>query len=229
MQRIGVFICHCGTNIAGTVDVKAVAEALSHEQGVVFSTEYQYMCSESGQQLMRAAIREHKLTGIVVGSCSPRMHEATFRKAASLEGINPYMVEIANLREHVSWIHKDVKEGTEKAIILGRAAIAKVHLNAPLQAGESPVTKRALVIGGGIAGIQTALDIAEAGFEVDIVEKSPTIGGKMAQLDKTFPTLDCAACILTPKMVDAAQNEKITIYAYSEVEAVKGYVGNFKA
>ena len=169
MQRIGVFICHCGTNIAGTVDVKAVAEALSHEPGVVFSTDYQYMCSESGQQLMRAAIREHKLTGIVVCSCSPRMHEATFRKAASLEGVNPYMVEIANIREHVSWIHKDVKEGTEKAIILGRAAIAKVHLNAPLQAGESPVTKRALVIGGGIAGIQTALDIAEAGFEVDIV------------------------------------------------------------
>ena len=229
MQRIGVFICHCGTNIAGTVDVKAVAEALGHEPGVVLSTDYQYMCSESGQQLMRAAIREHHLTGIVVGSCSPRMHEATFRKAAAAEGINAYMVEIANLREHVSWIHKDMKEATEKAIILGRAAIAKVHLNAPLTAGESPVTKRALVIGGGIAGIQTALDIAEAGFEVDIVEKSPTIGGKMAQLDKTFPTLDCAACILTPKMVDAAQHEKITIYAYSELESVKGYVGNFKA
>ena len=229
MQRIGVFVCHCGTNIAGTVDVKAVAEALGREAGVVFSTEYQYMCSESGQQLMRGAIREHKLTGVVVCSCSPRMHEATFRKAAELEGVNPYMVEIANIREHVSWIHKDMKEATEKAIILGRAAIAKVHLNQPLQAGESPVTKRALVIGGGIAGIQTALDIAEAGFEVDIVEKSPTIGGKMAQLDKTFPTLDCAACILTPKMVDAAQNEKINIFAFSEVEAVQGYVGNFKA
>ena len=229
MQRIGVFVCHCGTNIAGTVDVKAVAEALGREAGVVFSTEYQYMCSESGQQLMRTAIREKKLTGVVVCSCSPRMHEATFRKAAELEGVNPYMVEIANIREHVSWIHKDMKEATEKAIILGRAAIAKVHLNQPLQAGESPVTKRALVIGGGIAGIQTALDIAEAGFEVDIVEKSPTIGGKMAQLDKTFPTLDCAACILTPKMVDAAQNEKINIFAFSEVEAVQGYVGNFKA
>ena len=229
MQRIGVFICHCGTNIAGTVDVKAVAAALAREQGVVFSTDYQYMCSESGQQLMRKAIRDHKLTGIVVGSCSPRMHEATFRKAAAAEGLNPYMVEIANLREHVSWIHKDMQEGTEKAIILGRAAIAKVHLNQPLQAGESPVTKRALVIGGGIAGIQTALDIAEAGFEVDIVEKAPTIGGKMAQLDKTFPTLDCAACILTPKMVDAAQNERITIYSYSEIESVKGYVGNFTA
>ncbi|MBQ8339588.1 MAG: CoB--CoM heterodisulfide reductase iron-sulfur subunit A family protein [Clostridia bacterium] len=228
MQRIGVFICHCGTNIAATVDVKAVAEALSHEPGVVFSTDYQYMCSESGQTLMREAIREHKLTGVVVCSCSPRMHEATFRKAAEKEGLNPYMVEIANIREQVSWIHKDMKEATEKAVILGRAAIAKVHLNKPLKAGESPVTKRALVIGGGIAGIQTALDIAEAGFEVDIVEKEPTIGGKMAQIDKTFPTLDCAAYILTPKMVDVAQNEKIKIFSYSEVEAVKGFVGNFK-
>lgn len=228
MQRIGVFICHCGTNIAGTVDVKAVAEALSHEPGVVFSTDYQYMCSESGQTLMRSAIREHKLTGVVVCSCSPRMHEATFRKAAAQEGMNPYMVEIANIREQVSWIHKDRKEATEKAVILGRAAVAKVHLNQPLQAGELPVTKRALVIGGGIAGIQSALDIAEAGFEVDIVEKSPTIGGKMAQLDKTFPTLDCAACILTPKMVDAAQHEKIKIFSYSEIETVKGFVGNFK-
>ena len=228
MQRIGVFICHCGTNIAGTVDVKAVAEALSHEPGVVYATDYQYMCSESGQTLMRNAIREHKLTGVVVCSCSPRMHEATFRKAAAQEGLNPYMVEIANIREQVSWIHKDMKEATEKAVILGRAAVAKVHLNQPLQAGELPVTKRALVIGGGIAGIQSALDIAEAGFEVDIVEKSPTIGGKMAQLDKTFPTLDCAACILTPKMVDAAQHEKIRLFSYSEIETVKGFVGNFK-
>ena len=228
MQKIGVFICHCGTNIAATVDVKAVAEALANEPGVVISTDYTYMCSESGQKLIRDAIREKGLTGVVVCSCSPRMHEATFRKAAAAEGLNPYMVEIANIREQDSWIHKDVKEATEKAIILGRAAIAKVHLNAPLTAGQTPVTKRALVIGGGIAGIQTALDIADAGFEVDIVEKNPTIGGKMAQLDKTFPTLDCAACILTPKMVEAAQNEKIHIYAYSEVESVKGFVGNFK-
>lgn len=228
MQRIGVFICHCGTNIAATVDVKAVAEALSHEPGVVFATDYQYMCSESGQSILRNAIKEYKLTGAVICSCSPRMHEATFRRAASMEGLNPYMVEIANIREQDSWIHKDMKEATEKAVILGRAAIAKVHLNAPLTAGESPVTKRALVIGGGIAGIQTALDIAEAGFEVDIVEKQPTIGGKMAQLDKTFPTLDCAACILTPKMVDAAQNEKIKIFSYSEVAEVKGFVGNFR-
>lgn len=227
MQRIGVFVCHCGSNIAATVDVKQVAEALKNEQGVVFSAEYQYMCSENGQNLIKNAIKEHSLTGIVVCSCSPRMHEATFRKTASEAGINPYMVEIANIREQCSWIHKDMITATAKAIILGKAAVAKVNLNAPLIAGESPVTKRALVIGGGIAGIQTALDIADAGYQVDIVEKKPTIGGKMAQLDKTFPTLDCAACILTPKMVEAAQHENITLYTYSEVEKVKGFVGNF--
>jgi heterodisulfide reductase subunit A2 len=227
MQRIGVFVCHCGTNIAGTVDTKVVAETLGREQSVVFATDYTYMCSESGQNLIKDTIKNEKLTGVVVCSCSPRMHEATFRKAAASVGLNPYMVEIANIREQCSWIHKDKKEATEKAIILGRAAIAKVLLNTPLIAGESPVVKRALVIGGGIAGIQTALDIAEAGFEVDIVEKKPTIGGKMTQIDKTFPTLDCAACILTPKMVDCAQNEKIKIYSYSEVDSVSGFVGNF--
>ncbi len=227
MQRIGVFVCHCGTNIAGTVDVKTVAETLGREPSVVYSVDYTYMCSESGQNLIKDAIRDYRLTGVVVCSCSPRMHENTFRKAAAAAGLNPYMVEIANIREQCSWIHKDVQEGTEKAIVLGRAAIAKVQLNAPLIAGESPVIKRALVIGGGIAGIQTALDIADAGFEVDIVEKKPTIGGKMTQLDKTFPTLDCAACILTPKMVECAQNELINIYSYSEVDAVSGFVGNF--
>ena len=227
MQRIGVFVCHCGTNIAATVDVEKVAQALGKEPGVVISTDYPYMCSQSGQDMIRAAIEEHWLTGVVICSCSPRMHEQTFRKTCAAAGLNPYMLEIANIREQCSWIHKNKDEATEKAVILGRAAIAKVHLNAPLTAGTSPVTKRALVIGGGIAGIQTALDIADAGFEVDIVEKKPTIGGKMTQIDKTFPTLDCAACILTPKMVDAAQNEKIRIYSYSEVEAVKGFVGNF--
>ncbi len=228
MQRIGVFVCWCGTNIAGTVDVKAVAEALSHEPGVVLSTDYQYMCSQAGQDMIAQAICEHKLGGVVICSCSPRMHEATFRKTAEKAGLNPYMVEIANIREQCAWIHKDMPSATEKAIILGKAAIAKVHLNAPLVAGESRVVKRALVIGGGIAGIQTALDIAEAGFPVDIVEKKPTIGGKMTQIDKTFPTLDCAACILTPKMVDAAQHENIRILSYSEVEEVKGFVGNFQ-
>ena len=227
MQRIGVFVCHCGTNIAGTVDVKAVAEALKNEPGVVFSTDYQYMCSQAGQDMIKQAVVDNKLTGFVVCSCSPRMHEATFRKTAAAAGLNPYMVEIANIREQCSWVHKDMEIGTEKAIILAKAAVAKVNLNAPLTPGESPVTKRALVIGGGIAGIQTALDIADAGFEVDIVETKPTIGGKMAQLDKTFPTLDCAACILTPKMVEVAQNEKIRIFSYSEVTDVKGFVGNF--
>lgn len=227
MQRIGVFVCHCGTNIAGTVDVKAVAAALGNEPGVVVAEDYQYMCSQAGQDLIKKAIRENNLNGVVICSCSPRMHEATFRKTAASAGLNPYMVEIANIREQCSWVHKDMPTGTEKAIILGKAAVAKGNLNAPLTASETPVTKRALVIGGGIAGIQTALDIADAGFEVDIVEQKPTIGGKMAQLDKTFPTLDCAACILTPKMVDAAQNEKIRIFTYSEVTEVHGFVGNF--
>ncbi len=227
MQRVGVFVCWCGSNIAGTVDVQAVSDALKNEPGVVFSTNYQYMCSQAGQDMIKDAVKEHNLTGIVVCSCSPRMHEATFRKTAAAAGLNPYMVEIANIREQCSWVHKDIPTGTEKAIILGKAAIAKVNLNTPLTPGESPVTKRALVIGGGIAGIQTALDIADAGFSVDIVETKPTIGGKMAQLDKTFPTLDCAACILTPKMVDVAQNENIRIFSYSEVSEIKGFVGNF--
>ena len=227
MQRIGVFVCWCGSNIAGTVNVEAVSEALKSEPGVVFSTNYQYMCSQAGQNIIIDAIKEHHLTGIVVCSCSPRMHEATFRKTAAAAGLNPYMVEIANIREQCSWVHKDMQTGTEKAIILGKAAVAKVNLNTPLTPGQSPVTKRALVIGGGIAGIQAALDIAEAGFEVDIVEKNATIGGRMAQLDKTFPTLDCSACILTPKMVDCAQSEKIDILSYSEIEEVKGFVGNF--
>jgi len=228
MQRIGVFICHCGSNIAATVDVEKIAQVIKAEPGVVFSADYQYMCSENGQQLIKNAIKEHNLTGIVIGSCSPRMHETTFRKAATAAGLNPYMVEVANIREQVSWIHKDIEEATEKALILVRTAIAKVKLNAPLHEGESPVIKRALVIGGGIAGIQAALDIAEAGYKVDIVEKNATIGGRMSQIDKTFPTLDCSACILTPKMVDCAQHENIDIISYSEVEEVKGFVGNFK-
>ena len=227
MQRIGVFVCHCGSNIAATVDVKKVAEAAMMEPGVVHSDDYQYMCSEAGQARIMAAIQEKGLTGIVVCACSPRMHETTFRKAAERAGLNPYMVEIANIREHCSWIHKDMEEGTKKAVILTRAAIAKVNLNTPLKSGESRVTKRALVIGGGIAGIQTALDIADAGYEVDIVEKTPSIGGRMSQVDKTFPTLDCSACILTPKMVEAAAHDKITIYTYSEVEKVGGFVGDF--
>ena len=227
MLRIGVSVCHCGSNIAATVDVKKVVEMALQESGVFHAEDYPYMCSEAGQSRIAAAIREKGLTGIVVCSCSPRMHETTFRKAAEKAGINPYLVEIANIREHCSWIHKDMEEATRKAVILMRAAVAKVQLDAPLSAGESRVIKRALVIGGGIAGIQTALDIADAGYKVDIVEKSPSIGGRMSQLDKTFPTLDCSACILTPKMVEAAAHENITIHTYSEVEKVSGFVGNF--
>lgn len=229
MKKIGVFVCWCGTNIAATVDVKAVVEAIKQEPNVVFCEDYQYMCSEVGQNKVINAIKDYKLDGVVMCTCSPRMHETTFRKTAEKAGLNPYLVEVANIREQCSWIHKDMKEATEKAIVLARTAIAKVLLNVPLYAGETPVIKRALVIGGGIAGIQSALDIADAGFEVDIVEKKPSIGGKMSQLDKTFPTLDCSACILTPKMVDVAASEKITIFAYSEVEEVKGFVGNFHA
>ena len=229
MQKIGVFVCWCGSNIAGTVDVEAVAEAMKSVPGVVYSANYQYMCSAAGQKLIADAIKEYKLDGIVVASCSPRMHENTFRKTAEAAGLNPYMVEIANIREQCSWIHKDKDEGTAKAIVLAKTAVAKLRNDTPLQAGTSAVTKRALVIGGGIAGIQTALDVADAGYEVDIVEQRPTIGGRMAQLDKTFPTLDCAACILTPKMVEASQNEKINIISYANVEKVEGFVGNFKA
>ena len=227
MQKIGVFVCWCGSNIAGTVDVAAVAEAVRSIPDVAYATDYKYMCSEQGQELIRNAVKEYGLDRIVVCSCSPRMHEATFRKCAEGCGINPYMVEIANIREQCSWVLKDKEEATAKAIKLAKAAVAKVRFNSPLHEGQSDVVKRALVIGGGIAGIQTALDIAEAGYKVDIVEKEPTIGGRMAQLDKTFPTLDCSACILTPKMVDAASHENITLYTYSEVENVSGYVGNF--
>ena len=228
MQKIGVFVCWCGSNIAGTVDVAAVVEAVRQVPDVAYAVDYKYMCSEQGQEIIRQAVHDYKLDRIVVCSCSPRMHEATFRKCAESVGINSYMVEIANIREQCSWVLKDKEEATAKAIKLAKAAIAKVRFNSPLHAGQSDVVKRALVIGGGIAGIQTALDIAEAGYKVDIVEKEPTIGGRMAQLDKTFPTLDCSACILTPKMVDAAQHENITLYTYSELEKVSGYVGNFE-
>lgn len=227
MQRIGVFVCWCGSNIAGTVDVAKVAAACREIPDVAFAADYKYMCSEQGQQLIKDAVVEHELDRIVVCSCSPRMHEHTFRRCGESIGINPYLVEIANIREQCSWVLKDKAAATEKAIALARAAVAKVRFNSPLQPGESAVVKRALVIGGGIAGIQTALDIADAGYEVDIVEKEPSIGGKMAQLDKTFPTLDCSACILTPKMVEAANHPNITLYTYSEVESVSGFVGNF--
>ena len=227
MEKVGVFVCWCGSNIAATVDVQRVAQALRDVPGVAFATDYKYMCSEGGQALIQESIKQYGLTRVVVCSCSPRMHETTFRNAVEAVGFNPYLLEIANIREQCSWIHKDKEEGTAKAIELAKAAVTKAMRNQPLIAGESEVTKRALVVGGGIAGIEAALNIAEAGYEVDIVEKEPTIGGKMAKLDKTFPTLDCSACILTPKMVDAAMHKHIHIYTYSEVEKVEDYVGKF--
>ena len=228
MERIGVFVCHCGTNIAGTVDVAKVAEELGKVNGVVFSTHYTYMCSSAGQQMIEDKIHELNLTGVVLCSCSPRMHEKTFRSCAERAGLNAYKVEVANIREQCSWVMKEMPDATEKAIALGKAAIAKTILDTPLIEGETPMTKRALVIGGGIAGITAALDIADAGFPVDIVEKDYTIGGKMARLDKTFPTLDCASCIVTPKMTEVSQNSNIRILSYSEVCDVKGYIGNFE-
>lgn len=228
MKRVGVFICHCGTNIAYTVDCEKVAKTAAEFPHVVFSTDYKYMCSEPGQMVIKNAIKEHKLDRIVVASCSPRMHEPTFRKCMESAGLNPYLMEMANIREHCSWVHPDKEKGTEKAIDLVKMAVAKVVKNTPLTRSSIPIHKRALVIGGGIAGIQAALDIADAGYVVDIVEKEPSIGGRMAQVDKTFPTLDCSACILTPKMVDAAQHPNINLVTYSEIEKVEGYVGNFE-
>ena len=227
MERIGVFVCHCGTNIAGTVDVKKVAEEVGKMPEVVFSTDYTYMCSSAGQKMIEDHIKDDKLTGVVLCSCSPRMHEKTFRACAQRAGLNQFKVEVANIREQTSWVGKNIEENTEKSIALAKAAVAKTVLNTPLTEGETPVTKRALVIGGGIAGITAALDIADAGFPVDIVEKKVTVGGKMAMLDKTFPTLDCASCIVTPKMTEVSQNPNIRILSYSEVVGVKGYIGNF--
>ncbi|MDP4115400.1 MAG: CoB--CoM heterodisulfide reductase iron-sulfur subunit A family protein [Bacteroidota bacterium] len=227
-MKIGVFVCYCGENIGRTVDCAAVAKELSAYPGVAHAEAYKYMCSDPGQNLIKQAIKEKNLDAVVVGSCSPHMHEKTFRKACASAGVNPYMVEIANLREHCSWIHDDIPSATAKAIDLVRIAVEKVKYNEPLQTIQVPVTKRALVIGGGIAGIQSALDIANAGFPVVLVEKEPSIGGHMSQLSETFPTLDCSQCILTPRMVEVYQHSNITLLTYSEVEKVEGFIGNFK-
>lgn len=194
MKRIGVFLCWCGSNIGGVVDVPKVAEAVKEFPGVAYVQDNKYTCTEPGQDAMIKAIKEHKIDRVVVASCSPRMHLPTFQKAVENAGLNPYVVEMANLREHCSWVHASEPErATEKAIDLVRKAVAKVAKLEPLFESYIPITKRALVIGGGIAGIQAALDIAEAGHKVVIVERESTLGGKMAQLDKTFPTLDCGA------------------------------------
>jgi heterodisulfide reductase subunit A len=228
MARIGVFVCHCGTNIAATVHVKEVAEAAKSLPGVRFTTDYRYMCSEPGQDLIRRMIKEYSLTRVVVASCSPSLHEKTFQKCTRDAGLNPYLCEMANIREQCSWVHYNREEATLKAIDIVRLATAKVVKNSPLQTTFIPVEKRALIIGGGISGIQAAIDVAFAGFEAVIVEREPSIGGRMAMFDKTFPTLDCAACILTPKMVEVNQSDRIKLYSYSEVEEVSGYVGDFQ-
>lgn len=227
MARIGVFVCHCGTNIAANVDCAAVAQAAQQMPHVVFATDYKYMCSEPGQKLIQEKIASERLDGVVVASCSPRMHEPTFRRAAAAAGVNPYRMEMANLREHVSWVHNDRRVATVKAIDIVGMLVAKVARDETLRPGRAELSKRLLIIGGGIAGIQAALDVANAGYQVTLVERTPTIGGKMAMLDKTFPTLDCSACILTPLMVDVAQHPNITLRTYTEVEAVHGFVGNF--
>ena len=227
-MRIGVFICHCGTNIGATVDSAGVAELAKSLPDVAFATDSMYTCSEPGQDGIISAIAAHALDGVVVAACSPRMHEPTFRRAVERAGVNRYMFEMANIREHVSWIGKDKEANTNKAFELVRIAVEKLRRNRPLTPKFFPSTKRVLVIGGGVAGIQAALDCADAGIEVVMVEREPSIGGKMAKLDKTFPTVDCSSCILGPKMVDVAQHPKITLYACSEVESVSGFVGNFE-
>ena len=228
MSKIGVFVCHCGENISATVDCTKVAETAGKYDGVTFSVDYKYMCSDPGQSIIKNAIVEKGLTGVVVASCSPRMHEPTFRKACAEAGLNPYMCEMANLREHCSWVHEKGEATTEKAIDLVRILVEKVKYNQSLNAIKVPVTKTALVIGGGIAGIQTSLDIANAGHKVILIEKDPSIGGHMSQLSETFPTLDCSQCILTPRMVEVAQHPNITLYSYAELESLEGFIGNFK-
>ena len=225
--RIGVFVCHCGTNIAGVVNVDRVVEAAKSMKDVVHAIDYKFMCSDPGQNLVKDAIQKHKLDRVVVAACSPRMHEPTFRKACAEAGLNPYLFEMANIREHCSWVHEDREAATVKAIDIVRSACAKARWLDPLQSRTVPVTPKVLVVGGGVAGIQAALDIANAGTQVILVERKQSIGGRMAQLDKTFPTLDCSACILTPKMVQVAQHPNITLYNYTDVEKVDGYVGNF--
>ena len=227
-QRIGVYICHCGTNISHTVDVKAVAEYARTLPGVTVVREYKYMCSDPGQDLIKKDIAEDKLTRVVVSSCSPLMHEETFRGACEDAGLNRFLFQMSNIREQCSWVHSDRAKATAKAKRLIAAAVRRVGFHRPMEQREAPVNPNALVIGAGIAGIEAALKLAEAGRKVYLVEREPSIGGHMAQFDKTFPTLDCAACILTPKMVQVGKHPNIELMTYSEVEDVSGYVGNFK-
>jgi len=227
--RIGVFVCHCGLNIAGVIDVKAVTEYAKTLPDVVYTKDNRYTCADPGQDEIRKAIKEHRLNRVVVAACSPRMHEPTFRKTCAEAGLNPFFFEMANIREFSSWCHPSTpKEATEKAKEIVKMAVAKARLLQPLKEIEVPVTNKALVIGGGIAGINSALDLAEMGFKVYLLEKTESIGGHMAQLDKTFPTLDCSICIEGPKMVDVGRHPNIEIISYADLLSVSGYVGNFK-
>jgi heterodisulfide reductase subunit A len=226
--RIGVYVCHCGSNIAGTVDVKEVVEFAKGLPSVVVAKDYIYMCSEPGQNMLKEDIENHRLSRVVVAACSPRLHELTFRRACQEAGINPYLFQQANIREQCSWVTENSDSATEKAKALVAGAVRRVYYQEPLETREAPMNPNTLVIGGGIAGIQSALEIADSGHKVYLVETSPSIGGHMAQLDKTFPTLDCSSCILTPKMTLVSSHRYIELMTYSEVEEVTGYVGNFK-
>ncbi|WP_342679073.1 CoB--CoM heterodisulfide reductase iron-sulfur subunit A family protein [Methanofollis sp. UBA420] len=226
--RIGVFVCHCGTNIAGSIDVAAVMEYAKTLPGVIVSDDYQYMCSTPGQSKIVDAIKEHDLNGIVVAACTPRLHEPTFRTATKEGGLNPFRFEMANIRDQNSWVHMHDHEGaTAKAKDAVRIAVAKAALLEDLYPKSVPVEHAAMVVGAGVGGIQAALDLANAGIKTYLIEKTPTIGGRMSQLDKTFPTLDCSQCILTPKMVDVGRHPNIELHTYTEVEGVDGYIGNF--
>ena len=227
--RIGVFICHCGLNIAGVLDIQELVEFAKTLPDVVYVKDNRYTCADPGQEEIRKGIKEHNLNRVVVAACSPRMHEPTFRRTVSEAGLNPYLFEMANIREFSSWCHPSTpKEATEKAKDLIKMAVAKARLLRPLQTMEVPVINKALIIGGGIAGISAALDLAEMGFKVYMLENSESIGGHMAQLDKTFPTLDCSICIEGPKMVDVGRHPNIEIISYADLLSVSGYVGNFK-
>jgi heterodisulfide reductase subunit A len=226
--RIGVYICHCGLNIAGSVDCEEVSKFAATLPNVVLAQDNRYTCSDQGQAEIKKDIQEHKLNRVVVASCSPRLHEPTFRKACEEAGLNKYLFEMANIREHCSWVHLyDRKAATDKAKDLVKMAVAKVALLEPAVEAEVPITRKALVIGGGVAGIQASLDLADTGYKVYLVEKQPSIGGMMARIDKTFPTMDCSICILAPKMSDAGHHPNIEVLTNSEVADVKGYIGNF--
>jgi len=225
---IGVYICHCGSNIAGTVDVQALTDFAQTLDAVVLTRNYVFMCSDPGQEFIRSDIQEFGLNRVVVAACSPTMHEATFRHVLEEAGINPYLIEIANIREHCSWVTEDKDLATEKAKALLSAAVRRVYYHQPLETRKVPINPATLVVGGGIAGIQAALEVADSGHQVYLVEKSPSIGGHMIQLDKTFPTLDCSSCILTPKMTQVGSHPFIELLSYSQVEEVSGYIGNFK-